>query len=377
MAVLPTFHSLRRSRRSPKNSNATTQPPSTSSPSASDETARSFKPYDFQQEDNTSERFQRLHRATRTRQIFCLLTSLFFLISLIFTILVEIGSTHRHGPLERIYFLKLDLSQIIPRSVPNSVLINSIARTLGLHDFYQVGVWNFCEGYDDQGVTRCARPETLYWFNPVDIILNELLAGATIALPATITDALHLAKTASHWMFGLFLTGAILSYLMIFLVPLSIYTRWASLPISIITFLAALCVTAATIIATAMFIIFRNVFTGATEVNIGAKLGSEMFAFMWIASAFSILGWLFQLGMCCCCASRRDVRTGRKKGSSKAYGVGFHKAAEAGTVEAPQRASQGTDATDATTAAEDVEKADEGPGRLSSRRRFGLGRKAE
>lgn len=29
-------------------------------------------------------------------------------------------------------------------------LSNSIARTLGLHDFYQVGLWNYCEGYDDE-----------------------------------------------------------------------------------------------------------------------------------------------------------------------------------------------------------------------------------
>jgi hypothetical protein len=35
-------------------------------------------------------------------------------------------------------------------NVPNAVLINSIARTIGLHDFYQVGLWNFCEGYQDE-----------------------------------------------------------------------------------------------------------------------------------------------------------------------------------------------------------------------------------
>ncbi len=50
------------------------------------------------------------------------------------------------------YFYKLDLSDIIPESVPNAVLINSIARSLGLHDFYQVGLWNFCEGYNDEYV---------------------------------------------------------------------------------------------------------------------------------------------------------------------------------------------------------------------------------
>jgi hypothetical protein len=29
------------------------------------------------------------------------------------------------------------------------------------------------------GITKCSEPESLYYFNPVHIILSELLAGAT------------------------------------------------------------------------------------------------------------------------------------------------------------------------------------------------------
>lgn len=79
--------------------------------------------------------------------------------------------------------MKLDLSHIIPQAVPQAALINSIARTLGLHDFYQVGLWNYCAGYDN-GITGCSKPRTLYWFNPVQIILSELLSGATSKLLA-------------------------------------------------------------------------------------------------------------------------------------------------------------------------------------------------
>lgn len=120
-------------------------------------------------------------------------------------------------------------------------------------------------------------------------------------------------------MFGLFLTAACLNFLLIFIVPLSIFTRWANLPIAIFTFLGALFVTAAAIIATVMFIIMQNVITSATQLNIHATIGVEMFAFMWIAAATAVLAWLVQMGMCCCCASRRDVRTGRKRGSKKAW----------------------------------------------------------
>jgi len=205
--------------------------------------------------------------------------------------------------------------------VPNSVLINSIAQTLGLHDFYQVGLWSFCEGYNGQGVTHCSKPRTLYWFNPVQILRNELLAGAAIALPANINDILNLIKIASQVMFGLFLTGACLSTVLIFLTPLSVYSRWAAFPIAIFTFLTALFTTAASIIATVMFVIFRNVIGSVAEINIGASIGNKMFAFMWVASAFSILAWLIQTGLCCCCASRRDVKTGRKRGNEKAYAI--------------------------------------------------------
>lgn len=55
------------------------------------------------------------------------------------------------------------------------------------------------------------------------------------------------------------------------------------------------------------------------DINISAEIGAKMFAFMWIAAGFSIFGWLVQMGMCCCCASRRDVRTGKKVGRRTAY----------------------------------------------------------
>ena len=120
-------------------------------------------------------------------------------------------------------------------------------------------------------------------------------------------------------MFGLFLTGTCLSFVLIFLMPLSVFTRWLALPVAVLAFLNAFIVTVASIIATVMFIIFRNTITGVSELNIGASIGITLFVFMWIASGFTILAWLVQMGLCCCCASRRDVKTGRKRGSEKAY----------------------------------------------------------
>jgi uncharacterized BrkB/YihY/UPF0761 family membrane protein len=150
-------------------------------------------------------------------------------------------------------------------------------------------------------------------------LLNELLSGATIALPAEITSILNLIRIASHVMFGFFLTGICMNFVSIFITPIVLYSRWWSLPIVIWTFIAALLTVAATIIATVMALIFKNVVTGQPGLNIGASVGTVMFAFMWLSASCTILGFAIHLCLSCCGASRRDVRTGRKKGNKAAY----------------------------------------------------------
>lgn len=123
-----------------------------------------------------------IKRATRTRLTWALVSAFLLLISIVFIILVEIGSTSKASIRANIYFIKLDLTNIVPTSIPNSVLINSIAQTLGLHDFYTVGLWSYCEGYMGEGFTQCSKPQTLWWFNPVEIIQSQLLSGASSVL---------------------------------------------------------------------------------------------------------------------------------------------------------------------------------------------------
>ena len=253
-----------------------------------------------------------LRRLTRTRRFFSYLATILFLINLTFLILVVIGNIKPNATLRRIYFLKLDLSHIIPLSVPNAALINSIARTLGLHDFYQVGLWNFCEGYEDE-ITYCSKPKALYWFNPIEILLNELLAGATVAIPTDITDALRLVRLASRAQFGFFIVSLPLSLLSVLAAPFAPASRLLTIPISLICLLCAFCTTVATVVATALWTIFQHTVEKAgMQVNMSATFGTEMFAFMWIAAASSLIGAVIMLGECCCCRSRRDVRTGRK-----------------------------------------------------------------
>ncbi|KAI1104733.1 SUR7/PalI family-domain-containing protein [Jackrogersella minutella] len=256
-----------------------------------------------------------LKRATRTRRNAIAVACFCYLVAVVFLILIEIGNTKGTRVLGDIYFFKLDLSDILPQAAPTSLTLqNSIARTLGLHDFYQVGLWNFCEGYNTDGITDCSTPTTLYWFNPVDILLSELFAGASIALPSDVNDILNILRIASNIMFGFFLTGLLLDFVLIFLTPIVLYSRWWSLPLGILSFIGTLLVLIAAALGTAMSLVFKYALTSQTDLNVVADVGTKMFVFMWIATGFTLLAFIIHAGLGCCCTSRRDMRTGRKGG---------------------------------------------------------------
>lgn len=253
-----------------------------------------------------------LRRNTRARRIFALCACAAYLISFIFLIIVELGSTKGNKILGDIYFFRLSLADIIPESVENAELINSIARGIGLHDFYQPGLWSYCEGYNDEGITFCSTPRSYYWFNAVQIILNELLAGATIALPSTLTEILNILKICSHIMFAFFLAGTILAFVMVFLSPVAIFSRWVSLPMALISSITFFLIFAASVIASVISFVFKYAATAQSTLNIHASVGIRMFVFMWIATGFAFIGFVLHAGMGCCCTSRRDLKTGKK-----------------------------------------------------------------
>jgi hypothetical protein len=123
-------------------------------------------------------------------------------------------------------------------------------------------------------------------------------------------------------MFVCFLVGTCLTFICVFLVPLgfSKRPRWEhkakrifirQLPLTILTFAAVLFTGAGSAIATVMFVIFRNTFSGAADLNITANLGTPMLAFMWIATGLNLVGFVLEIGTCCgvcCCTGRRKAQ---------------------------------------------------------------------
>ncbi|OIW31495.1 hypothetical protein CONLIGDRAFT_652559 [Coniochaeta ligniaria NRRL 30616] len=253
-----------------------------------------------------------IKRSTRLRKSFAAVASVSYLVSFVFLVLILIGNTHNRAVLRDVYFFKLDLSNIIPLSAPNAMLINSIAQTLGLHDFYQVGLWNFCEGYNNVGITYCSTPATLYWFNPVSVITNELLAGATIALPTQVITVLNILRLASQIMFGFFLTACVLTFILILLSPLVLWSRWYSLPFALISFVDAVLIVVGSVIGTVISWVFKYAAESQSDLNIRASVGTRMMVFVWVASGCALMAFVIHAGLGCCCASKRDIATGRR-----------------------------------------------------------------
>lgn len=143
--------------------------------------------------DTTHPTKAQLKRATRTRRIWAAIAALLLVISVIFIILVEVGNIGDRPVSRDTYFIDLDLSNVVPVAVPNAVLINSIAQTLGLNDHYRVGLWNYCAyNIGESGFDNCSDPKTLWWFNPVEILQSQLLAGASSkSIPALFLETSH------------------------------------------------------------------------------------------------------------------------------------------------------------------------------------------
>lgn len=163
------------------------------------------------------------------------------------------------------------------------------------------------------GITYCSPPTSLYWFNPVEILMSELLSGATIALPTEVITILDVLRIASNLMFGFFLTSACLATVLAVLSPFALRSRWWSLPLAILSGLSAVLVGAACVVGSVISFVFKYAATAQSDLNIHAEVGVPMFVLMWMAAGFALWTFIAHAGMGCCCVSRRDLMTGRRR----------------------------------------------------------------
>lgn len=123
-------------------------------------------------------------------------------------------------------------------------------------------------------------------------------------------------------MFGFFLTAAVLTFLLLLSSPVVLGSRWYSLPFALAGFLDALLVVVASVIGTVISLVFKYAAESQSDLNIRAYVGLRMLVFVWVASGFALLAFVIHAGLGCCCASTRDISTGRKPLRGERYGDG-------------------------------------------------------
>jgi len=58
--------------------------------------------------------------------------------------------------------------------------------------------------------------------------------------------------------------------------------------------------------------VFKYAAESQSELNIHSGVGTRMMVFVWVSSGFALLAFVIHAGLGCCCASKRDITTGRR-----------------------------------------------------------------
>lgn len=149
------------------------------------------------------------------------------------------------------------------------------------------------------------------WFNPVEILVGELLSGAQIALPSAVITVLRLLRIGSQTMYVCFMAGTVLNFILVFATYLVVRTRWFTLLISVIAGASSILLTVGAIIATIISVAAKVALTSQDQLNIRVEIGIKMFAFMWIGALLTDLAFLLHAALGCCCKPDRGQSRGQ------------------------------------------------------------------
>lgn len=254
------------------------------------------------------------------RTFFVSVTIICALVSTVFGILVLIGGLPRAG-IEDIYFLRMNTTDLITSSTSGSaILINAAAHDLGLADYYQTSLWNYCSGNLRNGSSTvfaspssCTTPSASYWFDPVKIITDSVSSTISFTIPQSVTDDVQIIHTVQSWLKALLIVGTVFSFLTMFACSFAFHSRLGSLVASVVAFIGALFTIVGAILAQVSGIVIKNIMDGLTEIQVQATLGTKFYVLLWIAAGFSLLYWTLILATACCCLDRGIIGDKRRK----------------------------------------------------------------
>ncbi|KAK0347414.1 hypothetical protein LTR91_007285 [Friedmanniomyces endolithicus] len=224
-------------------------------------------------------------------------------------------------------------------SVENTIKqdISSVARTLGIHDFYNVHILDFCEGYYTPGpvpnttlprsqihrnVTSCSNRTAMYSFDPRTTLQQELNASGhgNVALsdlnwPSDVDRGLHALVIAQKATFVLYCVAIALIGVATLLALASLFAegRLSAFVNVLVDWLAFLAIGLASAIATAVAVKAVDVINKyGDHIGAQASTGSKFLVLTWVATAVMLVAsivWCFE-----CIVGRKEVGPRSKKG---------------------------------------------------------------
>lgn len=281
--------------------------------------------------------------------------------------MVIAGQAYKNIELSRdLYFFKADTSKFnadpdnVLDHLPDNVNIDNnllqalqgAASSKELKDFYQIGLWNYCEGdKDDKGketITYCSPRKSNFWFNPFEVW--ELKGtSAQKVLGDDLKKGLDVYQKATKWMFAAFIITICLTAAEFLVGIFAIFSRWGSLVTTIVSTAQTIFAIAAASSATAIYLTLVGVFESVLKpYDIKTNMGKQMLAVMWLAVAFSVASGFFWLISICCCSGKsphKKVQVEKtpytyERVASPAFGGQQH-----GTSSGPAFAGHGTSGT--------------------------------
>ena len=240
------------------------------------------------------------------RTCYNVLPLLLNIVAFTFSILVLLGGTSStpNSFINSVYFIKINTTEIVSSSIPASGIINSVAQKIGIQNFYTASLWSYCEGNIDGVRTFCSPPTTLYQFDPIKIISQQLFSGVVIDVPQSLQNDLNNVHTAQRWSFALYMTGTIILGLCLFVGFAALFSWCGSVFATIMAFFGGACILAASIIATVLWTIVVNSVKDVPQLGVTASLGGNAIAFTWIAAGTGVFAFIFYMFGICCCGGR-------------------------------------------------------------------------
>ncbi|KAJ5775181.1 uncharacterized protein N7511_000192 [Penicillium nucicola] len=250
------------------------------------------------------------------------------LASLVCIIIVGLGCIKpTSGALSEVYFLRVNLQNVSngtqsiskienilhDRNITSidsegiSEIVSRIQSNSTGKDFYQIGLWGYCDGEISSGnyeLTNCSQPKSVFYFDPLSVwrLKNDSVVNG---LPKGYHRFSNTYKALLRWMSIAYILAFVTTILEIAIGALAILSRWGSCVTTIVAVVALLFTAAASATSTTIFVLIRST-AGPILAAYGIHLsiGKHILAATWMATFFSMIGLMYWTCSVCCCSGR-------------------------------------------------------------------------